>query len=106
MLPPLRGHDNLILSAVFSPDGSKIISESDDKTVRVWDASTGVMLLPSPRPAMDELMIGGWFPNITTGRYMGALPAGADFHFGKTCGSVYVGWTGEYKIVLIHFPEQ
>jgi WD40 repeat protein len=47
MLPPLRGHDNSISSVDFSPVGSKIVSGSDDKTIRVWDASTGVeMLLP------------------------------------------------------------
>ena len=60
----------------------------------------------TPMPAMDELMIGAWFANINTVRYMGALPVGANFHSGRTCGSTYVGWTGGYKIVLIHFPEQ
>jgi WD40 repeat protein len=38
----LQGHDGLVLSVAFSPDGSKIISGSSDKTIRVWDASTGV----------------------------------------------------------------
>jgi WD40 repeat protein len=40
MLPPLQGHDGHIYSVAFSPDGSKIISGSYDKTIRVWDAST------------------------------------------------------------------
>ncbi|KAF5340663.1 hypothetical protein D9611_007282 [Ephemerocybe angulata] len=39
--PPLRGHTWPVTSVVFSGDGSKIISGSADKTVRVWDASTG-----------------------------------------------------------------
>jgi len=49
MLPPLQGHGDWIRSVAFSPDGSKIISGSDDKTIRVWDASTGVEILPPLR---------------------------------------------------------
>ena len=55
---------------------------------------------------MDEQMIGVRFTNINTGWYMGALPIDSNFHCAETCGSTYVGWTGEYKLVLIHFPEQ
>jgi len=49
MLPPLRGHDSDIFSVAFSPDGSKIVSGSHDKSIRVWDASTGVEMLPALR---------------------------------------------------------
>ena len=37
----LRGHDELVYSAAFSPDGSRIVTASFDKTARIWDAATG-----------------------------------------------------------------
>jgi hypothetical protein len=37
----LGGHDNFVRSASFSPDGSRIVTASWDKTARVWDAATG-----------------------------------------------------------------
>jgi WD40 repeat protein len=30
--------------AVFSPDGDRIVTASWDKTARIWDAATGVVL--------------------------------------------------------------
>ena len=56
--------------------------------------------------ATDKPMKGAWLINTSTVRYMGALPVGANFDAGKTCGSTYVGWTREYQLVLVHFPEQ
>jgi WD40 repeat protein len=41
----LRGHDSGVKSAVFSPDGSRIISGSSDGALIVWDAATGDRLL-------------------------------------------------------------
>jgi small GTP-binding protein len=37
----LRGHEDVILSVTWSPDGRLLASTSVDKTIRVWDPSTG-----------------------------------------------------------------
>jgi eukaryotic-like serine/threonine-protein kinase len=37
----LKGHTSAILSAAFSPDGSRIVTGSEDTTTKVWDARTG-----------------------------------------------------------------
>jgi WD40 repeat protein len=39
-----NAHSNFIRSVAFSPDGTKIVSGSDDKTIKVWDFGA---LLPS-----------------------------------------------------------
>ena len=35
------GHSGWVNSVRFSPDGSRIVSGSDDNTVRIWNAVTG-----------------------------------------------------------------
>jgi len=41
----LKGHTNDVRSVCFSPDGSRIVTGSFDKTAKVWDAKTGAELL-------------------------------------------------------------
>ena len=37
----LAGHSSFVWSVAFSPDGSKIVSGSEDNTVKIWNAATG-----------------------------------------------------------------
>jgi WD40 repeat protein len=38
---PLKGHDDAVWSAAFSPDGKRIVTASWDGTARVWDVESG-----------------------------------------------------------------
>jgi WD40 repeat protein len=40
----LRGHANVLSSAIFSVDGKLIVSVGDDELVQVWEAHTGQLL--------------------------------------------------------------
>jgi len=37
----LKGHENYVLSAAFSPDGKRIVTTSGDWTARLWNSETG-----------------------------------------------------------------
>ena len=39
-----RGHNSLVYSVAFSPDGSRIVSGSSDNALRLWDANTGALI--------------------------------------------------------------
>jgi len=40
----LKGHEGKVNCLAFSPDGKRIVTGSYDKTAKVWDAATGVVL--------------------------------------------------------------
>ena len=41
---PLIGHENGVTALAYSPDGTRLVSCSLDKTVRVWNSETGELL--------------------------------------------------------------
>jgi WD40 repeat protein len=54
----LEGHTGKVQSVAFSPDGSHIVSGSDDHTMRVWDAVSGALLHTSEGHT-------GWVTSVT-----------------------------------------
>ena len=40
MLAVVARHSEFVISAAYSPDGTRIVTASDDKTARIWDART------------------------------------------------------------------
>ncbi|KAG2361545.1 hypothetical protein BDR07DRAFT_1286817, partial [Suillus spraguei] len=50
---PLQGHTTWVNSISFSPDGTRIVSGSSDKTVQLWDGTTGQLV---GNPSMGTLV--------------------------------------------------
>ncbi|KAG2747805.1 WD40 repeat-like protein [Suillus brevipes Sb2] len=42
--PVLLGHTGCVLSVAISPDVHRLVSGSQDKTIRMWDMGTGELL--------------------------------------------------------------
>ena len=42
---PLEGHGGGVWSVTYSPNGHHIISGSEDKTIHIWDAEMGAIVV-------------------------------------------------------------
>ncbi len=77
----LKGHTGMILSATYSPDGTRVFTASTDGTARVWDAATGKELCAL------VVFNDGWAVVAPDGRYDASDPdmlAGLHFVVGTT----------------------
>ena len=45
IVPPLRGHSLPVQMVAFSPDGQRLAGGGVDKTVKIWDLTTGQEIL-------------------------------------------------------------
>jgi WD40 repeat protein len=52
------GHAGKVHNLIFTPDGSRVISISEDKTIRIWNAGTGELV------KKFEMMIGDGFEGM------------------------------------------
>merc|ERR1712086_251017 len=61
-LATCRAHSSSVRSVVFSPGGKTIISGSDDKTIKVWDAGVSSLTPLTPQPKSDCFCACGSIP--------------------------------------------
>jgi WD40 repeat protein/transcriptional regulator with XRE-family HTH domain len=92
----LRGHTDVLWSAVFSQDGTKIATASADGTAKVWDAASGEELLSVKGSTDGDFSEGSyvWYATLSSdGKYLAT--AGGD-HITR----IWDALTGEQLLAL------
>ena len=99
-----RGHSAPVRTLSWSPDGSKIISVSGEKTIHIWDAMTGGNLRLY-QDISDAVPLAGWSFN---GRFIATVGSDAQVRVwdftSNLLVSVYNGHTGSTINALAWSP--
>ena len=69
---PLKGHEDAVTSAAFSPDGTRIVTASEDNTARLWDTETAKPIGEPLKGHEDAVMSAAFSPDgkrIVTGSW-------------------------------------
>ncbi|MGL5079795.1 MAG: WD40 repeat domain-containing protein, partial [Waterburya sp.] len=65
-LQTFSGHQALINSIAFSPDGYTLVSSSEDETIKLWDVKTGqclkTLIVDKPYKSMNIRGVSGLSP--------------------------------------------
>ena len=81
-------HSSGVTSIAFSPDGTKIVSGSDDKTIKVWDSGAPEPRIAPPWPRLTPVGL----PGRHTGAAMGAAEREDECpQLGDLVGGVFPG---------------
>ena len=62
ILSRLTGHTDTVMGVSFDPTGKKIVSCSQDKTIRFWDSATGAAIGSPVRAHSDWVKAVAWSP--------------------------------------------
>ncbi|KAI0033900.1 WD40-repeat-containing domain protein, partial [Vararia minispora EC-137] len=65
LMPPINDRLGSVRSVAFSPDGTRIVSGSGDKTIRVWDTRTGQLDMPPIEGHIDYVHSVAFSPDGT-----------------------------------------
>jgi WD40 repeat protein len=75
----LRGHEDRVVAAAFSPDGKRLVTASWDHTARIWEIATGKPLVTLKKQS-SSLLTAAFSPD---GRRVQTVVAGGSYFTGK-----------------------